>query len=145
MELPLSEVFADAGYWIALINPREADRHLKALELSTEITSKHIQVVTTDMVLTEFLNFFSKFGPLFRSQASQVVIRLQQQSDVTIIGQTGEQFQAGLGLYAQYKDKGWGHTDCVSFSVMWQRGMTHALAFDTHFRQAGFIALLNED
>ncbi len=64
--------------------------------------------VTTEMVLTEFLNFFSKFGPLFRAQAAQVVIRLQQQADVTIIGQTDEQFQAGLSLYARYKDKGWG-------------------------------------
>ncbi|MDQ2798458.1 MAG: nucleic acid-binding protein [Armatimonadota bacterium] len=97
------------------------------------------------MVLTEFLNFFSKFGPLFRGQAAQVVTRLLQQSDVTIISQTGEQFQAGLSLYTLYKDKGWGHTDCVSFSVMWQRGMSHALAFDAHFRQAGFVAMLNED
>lgn len=145
MDLSVSEVFADAGYWIALINPREADRHLKARELSEESAARHIQVVTTEMVLTEFLNFFSKFGPLFRAQAAQVVIRLQQQADVTIIGQTDEQFQAGLSLYARYKDKGWGHTDCVSFSVMWERGMTHALAFDTHFRQAGFIALLNDD
>ncbi len=145
MELPIAEVFADAGYWIALINPREADRHIKSLELSEEITVKHIKVVTTEMVLTEFLNFFSKFGPLFRSQASQVVMQLQQQADVTIIGQTSEQFQAGLRLYAQYRDKGWGHTDCVSFSLMWQRGTTHALAFDEHFKQAGFVALLRED
>ncbi len=45
MEWPVSEVFADAGYWIALINPREADRHLKARELSEEIAARHIQVV----------------------------------------------------------------------------------------------------
>ncbi len=119
--------------------------HLKALEISREIVTKRIQVVTTQMVLTEFLNFFSRFGPLFRSQASQVVMQLQQQHDVTIMEQTNEQFQAGLKLYAQYRDKGWGHTDCVSFFLMWERGMTHALAFDEHFKQAGFVALLRED
>lgn len=144
IDLNITEAFADTGYWIALLNRRDAAVHRKAQEVSQQITAGHIQVVTSEMVLTEFLNFFSKFGPLFRKQAAEVVSQLQKQADVTIIEQNSEQFQEALTLYAQYQDKAWGHTDCVSFILMRRRGITHALAYDEHFKQAGFIALLRD-
>ena len=37
-----------------------------------------------------------------------------------------------------------GLTDCISFVVMEERGITDALAYDQHFVQAGFRALLRE-
>ncbi len=144
IDLSIAEAFADTGYWIALLNRRDAALHRKAQEVSQQMTARHIQVVTSEMVLTEFLNFFSKFGPLFRKQAAEMVSRLQQQADVTIIRQDSEQFQEALKLYAQYQDKAWGHTDCASFLLMRQRGITHALAYDERFKQAGFIALLRD-
>lgn len=33
-------------------------------------------------------------------------------------------------------------TDCASFCIMQQQGIQEALAYDRHFEQAGFIALL---
>ena len=35
-------------------------------------------------------------------------------------------------------DKLWSFTDCVSYVVMKQRGITEAFAFDHHFEQMGF-------
>ena len=32
-------------------------------------------------------------------------------------------------------------TDCASFAVMTERGLTHVLSADPHFEQAGFVAL----
>jgi len=40
-------------------------------------------------------------------------------------------------------DKDWSLTDCASFVVMGERGLTHALSADRHFAQAGFVALLS--
>ena len=40
--------------------------------------------------------------------------------------------------------KEWGLTDCISFVVMADRGLTQALTADDHFTQAGFVALLRE-
>jgi len=39
-------------------------------------------------------------------------------------------------------DKDWSLTDCISFIVMEEHGITEALTGDRHFEQAGFRALL---
>jgi uncharacterized protein len=49
-----------------------------------------------------------------------------------------------LQLYSERPDKTWGLTDCISFIVMWDRGLTDAVTADMHFVQAGFRALLRE-
>jgi hypothetical protein len=51
---------------------------------------------------------------------------------------------AALTLYAQRPDKEWGLTDCASFLIMQERGITEALVYDDHFHQAGFIPLLRD-
>jgi uncharacterized protein len=50
--------------------------------------------------------------------------------------------ERGLALFAEREDKDWSLTDCVSFIVMQDRGITDVLTVDRHFEQAGFIALL---
>ncbi|WP_225893949.1 hypothetical protein [Atlanticothrix silvestris] len=47
-----------------------------------------------------------------------------------------------LQLYNERPDKTWGLTDCISFVVMWEQGLTDAVTADIHFVQAGFRALL---
>ena len=47
-----------------------------------------------------------------------------------------------LDLYHQHSDKQWTLTDCVSFVIIRERGVTEALTGDRHFEQAGFSALL---
>ena len=135
----MNEVFADAGYWIALFHPRDR-LHSKALAVSQ--TLKGQRIVTSQAVLTEFLNHFASFGPQFRQKAVQVVKNLKQSADLEIVGQTAEQFEAALILYSNRPDKEWGLTDCNSFLIMQQREITKVLAHDEHFTQAGFIALL---
>lgn len=51
-------------------------------------------------------------------------------------------FDRGLALFARRPDKAWSLTDCISFVVMADRGLTEALTGDHHFEQAGFRALL---
>ena len=51
-------------------------------------------------------------------------------------------FDAGVQLFANRPDKEWSLTDCISFVVMQQEGITQALTADHHFEQAGFQALL---
>ena len=53
-----------------------------------------------------------------------------------------ELVQAGLDLYRRRPDKDWPLTDCTSFIVMEENGITDALTGDVHFRQAGFNPVL---
>jgi predicted nucleic acid-binding protein len=52
---------------------------------------------------------------------------------------------SGLRLHAEREDKHWSLTDCVSFVIMREDGLTRALAHDQNFEQAGFEALLRRD
>jgi len=51
-------------------------------------------------------------------------------------------FEAGFALFRDRPDKEWSLTDCISFVVMKQEGLTEALTRDHHFEQAGFKSLL---
>ena len=132
-------VFADTGYWVALLNPRD-ELHDKATELSKFLNPVHI--VTSEMVLTEVLNDFSKRGNYLRKVATELIYRIQKNPNTTVVSQTSQQFQQGLKLYKNRSDKNWSLTDCVSFKIMEQMGIYEALAYDKHFEQAGFRALL---
>ena len=70
---------------------------------------------------------------------------LRNNPNVEIVAQTGRQFRVAADRYASRLDQRWSITDCASFIVMEQRGLTDALAHDRDFVQAGFRALLRED
>ena len=137
----MNAVFADASYWIALFNPRDR-LHATAIAVSQAVQDRPI--VTSQMVLTEFLNHYAALGQSFRQRAVQVVRNLEGNADVEIMLQTAVQCEATLTLYAQRQDKEWGVTDRASFLIMPERGITEALAYDEHFQQAGFMPLLRD-
>jgi uncharacterized protein len=98
--------------------------------------------VTTEAVLTEIGN--SLAGRRWRSEAITLLQRLRSAPDIEIVPMTADLFDRAVDLYTSRRDKEWGLTDCISFVVMQDRGITEALAADQHFVQAGFRALLRE-
>lgn len=132
-------VFADTGYWIALLNPGD-NLHQKAVYLAQSLQPIHI--ITSEMVFTEVLNDFSKRSKYLKVAAVELVRSLRSHPNTTIIPQTSQQFQRVFILYDQRKDKEWSHTDCVSFNIMDEYGLTEALAYDKHFAQAGFTPMM---
>jgi uncharacterized protein len=135
----MERVFADTGYWIALLNPRD-DLHEKALAASRDLGPK--QIVTSEMVLTEFLNGFSGYGPPLREAAAKAAALLRDTLQLVIFPQTTELFHKALKRYQEAADKSWSLTDCASFLIMEEQQLTAALTHDRHFAQAGFRALL---
>jgi len=53
-----------------------------------------------------------------------------------------ELIQRGLEMFKARNDKDWSLTDCISFVVMKEKGITMALTSDHHFQQAGFEKLM---
>lgn len=135
----MERVFADTGYWIALLNPRD-DLHAKATATSRDYSLN--QIVTSEMVLTEFLNSFSDYGPRLRQAAARAVGTLREASEIVISPQTTQLFEKALHRYQDMADKSWSLTDCASFVIMEEEQLTVALTHDRHFAQAGFHTLL---
>ncbi|MCY4617735.1 MAG: PIN domain-containing protein [Chloroflexi bacterium] len=138
----MKQVFADAGYWIALWSPRDALHHRAVLMADTLTATR---VVTTRLVLIEALDAMAGMGEFRRRFATQMVRRLEQDPDIEIVSPSDAQFMAALERYAARPDQRWGLTDCASFLVMEARGIAEALAYDRDFEQAGFVALLRDE
>jgi predicted nucleic acid-binding protein len=135
----VSAVFVDTGYWIALLNPRDT-LHSRALDVSRTLGSRPL--LTSEMVLAEWLNDFAGRGEALRRVAVRALRSLSADSRLEIFPQTSALFQQAANLYAARSDKGWSLTDCSSFAIMEQRSLQEALTYDRHFEQAGFVALL---
>ena len=131
-------VFADAAYWIALLNPRDS-LHGASVRVSNSLTQTRI--VTSEMVLIEVLNSLAKYRDL-RPKVVEVVAAIQADPNTDVVPLSGIQFRDALRFYAMHTDKEWGLTDCASFVLMRERGIGEALTYDRDFEQAGFIALL---
>lgn len=130
-------VFADTGYWVALLNPKD-DWHDRAMEASRALGKSRI--VTTEMVLDELLAALSKVP--VRGMAIRGVDAIRRNPNTEVVPQTSVQFSEAFDEYRRMVDKEWSLTDCASFLLMKERRLSDALAHDHHFEQAGFTALL---
>ncbi len=135
----MKEVFADTTYLVALQVPR--DRLHPAAMNAASLLSDTI-VVTTELVLVEFLSHFSRSGEIARRQAIGTWKDLHQNPFVTILPITSTLLSAAIALYERAADQSWSLVDCASFVIMRERKIAEALTFDHHFEQAGFQALL---
>jgi predicted nucleic acid-binding protein len=132
-------IFVDTGYLLALLNPRDA-LFERAQQWAAAVNEP---LVTTEYVLWELVNTFS--DPRDRPKAHAAVAEIIASTTWELIHATPDLFSQGLSLHKTRPDKYWSLTDCVSFVVMQERSVQQALAFDHHFEQAGFEALLRRD
>ncbi|MBW4446238.1 MAG: PIN domain-containing protein [Spirirestis rafaelensis WJT71-NPBG6] len=131
-------IFADTFYWAALLNPRD-EWHIRVISFSKNLSS--VRLVTTDEVLTEFLNFFSGYDMKIRQSVIERIQNILQNDYVQVIPQSHDTFLAGLELYRQRFDKQYSLTDCISMQTMKQLEITEVLTHDRHFKQEGFTIL----
>jgi uncharacterized protein len=91
----------------------------------------------------ETVNWFSPAPQ--RERIHKSIDTLYSDARWHVLSASNELFASGLGIHRQVSDKEWSLTDCISFIVMRERGITQALTHDHHFEQAGFEALLRRD
>jgi uncharacterized protein len=134
----VTAVFADAFYWIALTSAADA-AHERAKQYEVEG-----EIVTTEEVLTEFLNFF--YRPPLRQKAGQIAAAIASGTyGARVVEQSHGSFSAGLALYQARPDKEYSLTDCISMQTMRAEGLTGVLTNDHHFEQEGLVALLRDE
>jgi uncharacterized protein len=129
-------LFADTFYFLALIFPRDKAHAAAQAQSRSPMTC----YVTTDWVITEVADALSKGKS--RRHVSGLINHLRTSPLWEIVSFSDETFEQALQFHARFTDKDWTLTDCTSFVVMQERGLTEALTGDRHFEQAGFTALL---
>ena len=127
--------FADAWYFIALLEPRDT-HHRNARQLRKR--TAHAPVTTHDAVLTEVLAYFSDEGSRGRILAAQTVRQAFAEMEVVA---SSDLFLPALDRYEARPDKEYSLVDCMSMVLMEQRGIHHVLTNDHHFAQAGFTVV----
>lgn len=135
------EIFLDAAYAIALSSPNDTF-HPQAMAYAERLEKSKTRLVTTRAVCLEIGNALAR--QKHRQAAVKLLRSIEQDVHIQITPLSGELYQSAFQLYQERRDKEWGLTDCISFVVMRERGITDALTTDEHFEQSGFRALLRE-
>lgn len=112
---------------------------MRARALSLALVAR---LVTTEPILFEVGDALS--SARLRSVADALIRDIRNDPDITVVRPDDRLLERALDLYAARPDKTRGLTDCFSFVVMGEREITTALAYDQHFVQSGFRALLRE-
>jgi len=134
----MKAVFADTFYFLALLNERDA-AHQPAVAVSR---SAGMTLVTTEFVLLELADALCQ--PQQRGEVLALCHVVETDPAFRLVRASSELIQRGRNLYRERADKAWPLTDCISFVVMQEHGLTEALTGDRHFEQAGVKALLAE-
>src|SRR5688500_11372266 len=132
----MTPVFADTFFFLALINSRDA-AHQAAVDF---VQARPKPLVTTAWILTELADGLA--GTRDRPLFPKILADLDREPAAVIVPPGEDLFERGKRLYLARPDKQWSLTDCISFVVMQERGLSEALTADRHFEQAGFVALL---
>ena len=135
----MRKIFVDTSYWIAVLNPTDS---LHAFADNLTLALFPCKLFTSELILNELLNHYSGSGSRFREITVNLIRQIQEDENMEVIPITSQLFTSAFQLYAQRQDKAWSHTDCSSFFIMEELGITEALTYDKHFEQAGFVALL---
>lgn len=129
-------VFADSSYLIALEVDND-QHHQLAQQHWQSLARRSIELVITSFIFDEVMTFLNSWR--LHAKAVQLGDILLQSSYVRLMHVETSLFTEGWAYFRQHKDKYYSLTDCISFVVMQNLGITIALTFDKHFEQAGFI------
>jgi predicted nucleic acid-binding protein len=128
----MKPIFADAWYFLALLNTSDQD-HKRAADFSA---TNDQPILTTTWVLTEVGDALCRSTN--RAAFKALLDGIRSDPDTTVITADQAHWERAVQLYHSRSDKDWSLTDCISFVVMKEFEMTDALTADRHFEQAGF-------
>ncbi len=134
----MRKIFADTSYWVALIWLEDQWR-TAALKATEEIGNS--EIVTTETVLIEVLNYFSEFRADVKKQVAAAVESFLESQEILVLQHTHDDFLKALELYKSRLDKGYSLTDCISMNAMREFGISEILTNDHHFEQENFQKL----
>ena len=133
-----SDTLFDTSGFFALIDKRDP-MHGKAVRW-VEKQRKRIRPVSTEWVIGETCTL------LVARKRSHLVARFLDYIDdsaaLVLVNPDEMLLHAAKAMIRQQAEQGYSFVDCISFCLMKERGIRNAFTTDTHYRKAGFAALL---
>ncbi len=117
-------VFVDTAFWISFFDSTD-QKHQIAVAKIVELEKNLL--VTTDTVLTEFMNYFSKTSPFFRRKVTVFVKGIMLNQTIRVFYSTRALLVQSIDFYEQRADKQYSLTDCMSMLVMRERNIVDVL------------------
>jgi predicted nucleic acid-binding protein len=134
----MNAIFLDTGYLLALEISND-QHHKVALKHWQGLVKSLPPLVTTTFVFDETVTFFNTRG--YHARAVEAGNNLLNSPSVHLVHVDRYLFQEGWTELQKHKDKDYSLTDCISFIVMRNSGISTVLTFDRHFTQTGFKKL----
>ena len=131
----MSAPFADTFFFLALLSESDP-AHARA----RAVLRSSPQIISSEFILLELGNACAHADD--QPDFLALVEGMRASPRITIVPLSSDLLNRGLTLMSKRPDKNWSLTDCISFVVMEEHGLTEALTADQHFEQAGFKALL---
>jgi uncharacterized protein len=132
----MKAIFADSFHYLALLTSADP-AHSFAIE---EHDRPGRTIVTTEAVLLEVGDALCEPPDHDDFLALYETVRSDPRTKIIPLNRT--LIERGIQLFRKRADKNWPLTDCISFVVMKDEGISEALTADHHFEQAGFKVLL---
>jgi len=131
----MTALFIDTSAFIALID-KDDQYHAQAREFYQKKLNPLFKLITTNFVVCETINFLRARLPL--KYAVEYRDDIISSKIVSIIHITPNMENSAFTVMKRHKDKNYSFTDCTSFVVMKELGVSTSFTFDDHFRQMGF-------
>src|SRR5688572_23930261 len=131
-------IFVDTWAWIALAD--KTDQYYSAAQRQHELCmAARERYVTSDFVLTEFINYlYTSFAPDQAQAAVELLFEQVATGSLDLVHVSPDQFQRAWQLRKKYQDKpDISFIDFTSFVVMRDLGITDVFTGDAHFQQVG--------
>jgi uncharacterized protein len=133
-----NDTLFDTSGFFALIDKRDP-MHGKAVRW-VEKQRKRIRPVSTEWVIGETCTL------LVARKRSHLVARFLDYIDdsaaLVLVNPDEMLLHAAKAMIRQQAEQGYSFVDCLSFCLMKERSIRNAFTTDTHYRKAGFSALL---
>ncbi len=129
-----STYFVDTVFVQALLDKND-QHHEWAVHILPIVKSAN-RVWITEAILIEVASALSAVN---RTGAALFIRQCFVTNNISVVPLEHGLFLRGLTLYENRPDKRWSLVDCISFIVMEDHKVKHAITTDHHYEQAGFV------
>jgi len=116
------------------------DKHKDTSLIINKAINSGKHLITTDYIVDETATLLKSRGYSYIIPAFFDGIVSSKACHVEWMDQ--DLFDITKTFFIKFKDHEWSFTDCFSFVIMKNAGITEAITKDEHFREAGFTPLL---